>query len=140
MISVNFYDLKEIQENKLKYVVIVAKYKDKWIMVKHKKRKTWEVPGGHIEDGEGVEEAAKRELFEETGAKEVQLKAISIYSVCRTGENESFGQLYFGQVNKIEQLPESEIGEVKLFDKLPKDLTYPSIQPKLYKKVLEYLE
>lgn len=39
---------------------------DCWLMVLNKKR-GWEVPGGKIEDGEKIDEAALRELFEETG-------------------------------------------------------------------------
>lgn len=37
-----------------------------WIMVRHKNR-GWELPGGNIRRDESVEEAALRELFEETG-------------------------------------------------------------------------
>ena len=37
-----------------------------WIMVRHKNR-GWELLGGNIRIGESVEEAALRELFEETG-------------------------------------------------------------------------
>jgi 8-oxo-dGTP pyrophosphatase MutT (NUDIX family) len=35
--------------------------------------KTWVLPKGHVEEGESVEEAALREIFEETGLDNVQL-------------------------------------------------------------------
>lgn len=54
----------------LHYAVIVGKYEGKWVLCQHKKRTTWEVPGGHIEEGETPEEAARRELYEESGAQE----------------------------------------------------------------------
>ena len=39
---------------------------DAWLMVRHVER-GWELPGGAIRKGEAVDEAALRELFEETG-------------------------------------------------------------------------
>jgi len=44
------------------------------LLLKHKKLKTWLTPGGHLEEGEFLHQAAEREFFEETGLK---VKAIS---------------------------------------------------------------
>ena len=37
-------------------------------------------------------------------------------------------------------MPQFEISEIKLFDNIPNDLTYPLIQPFLHRKVLDFLE
>lgn len=41
----------------------------KILLVKHKKFEKWVQPGGHIEENETPEEAAVREVFEETGIR-----------------------------------------------------------------------
>ena len=51
----------------IKYVIIVARYKDSFVFCKHKDRTTYELPGGHVEEHEDILTAAKRELEEETG-------------------------------------------------------------------------
>lgn len=137
MIKVNFYDLNEELDSKLLYAVIMARYKDKWIFVRHKERTTWEIPGGHREENENINNTASRELFEETGAKNFDIKPVCIYSVDK-GEGETFGQLFCAEIAYLGELPDSEIGEIKLLDSIPKKLTYPLIQPHLFKKVEEY--
>ena len=47
---------------------VFAVYQGKWIFCRNKERTTWEHPSGWIEEGETPLEAAKRVLFEETGA------------------------------------------------------------------------
>ena len=62
-----------------KYVVICSYYQDKWLLSKHKKRDTWEMQGGHIEEGETPHDTAKRELYEESGVREADLYYICDY-------------------------------------------------------------
>ncbi|WP_035288872.1 NUDIX domain-containing protein [Clostridium sp. KNHs214] len=139
MLKVNFHQLGEINADKLLYAVIVARYNGQWIFVKHKERDTWEIPGGHREIDENINDTAARELFEETGAKEFILTPISIYSV-EKGDIESYGQLFYAEVQSLDNLPDYEIGKIEFFNDMPKKLTYPLIQPHLFKKVLTIVE
>ena len=74
------YDPEDtVQDSSIGFAVAAAKYQGKWILCRHKKRQTWECPGGHREAGETPVEAAKRELFEETGAVDFSLKPVCVY-------------------------------------------------------------
>ena len=137
--KISYYGLGSVDNDKLKYAVIVARHQNEWILVKHKERETWEIPGGKRELHEHISETAKRELFEETGAKSFDIVPICVYSVEQSPEDESFGVLFFADVYEMGQLPKSEIGEVSLFGSLPSPLTYPKIQPFLFTKVREEL-
>ena len=139
MITVNFLNLNTVEDSKLKFAVIMARYKEKWVFVKHNLRSTWEIPGGHREKNEDMNTTASRELVEETGAKDFKMTPVCIYSVNKDGI-ESFGQLFYSEIESLEDLPSSEIGEIRLFDKLPENLTYPLIQPYLFDKILQFIE
>lgn len=117
------------KETELRFVVIVCEMDGKWLYCRHKKRNTWEVPGGHIEVGETPEQAARRELYEETGAAEYRLFDLGVYCVEREGD-ESFGALFFARVSRLSPLPqEFEMSCVRLFSEPPTEQTYPQIQP-----------
>lgn len=135
---VEFCEIGQVDEHKLKFAVIVASYEDKWVFVKHKLRDTWEVPGGHREEGENINDTGKRELFEETGAKAFEIKPVCDYSVT-IETTQSYGRLFYSKIIELGDLPDLEIGEVKLFNGLPEKLTYPDIQPHLYKKILSFI-
>ena len=132
MVTVNFY--KDVEDRLLKFAVIISKYNGKWVFCKHKKRTTYECPGGHRENGETIEATAKRELWEETGAKTFALTPVCVYSVIKDGQ-ESFGMLYFAKIDSLGELPPLEIERIEFFDSLPSLWTYPDIQPVLFQKV-----
>jgi 8-oxo-dGTP diphosphatase len=140
MTEVNFYDPTYEPEAGMTYSVISAKFENKWIFVRHHKRTTFEIAGGHIENGETPFEAAGRELMEETGAIRFTLDCIATYSVKKDGET-GWGRLYFARVSELGLVPDiSEIAEVIFLDKIPDNPTHPDIQPFLFKKTLEYVE
>ena len=140
MTEVKFYHPHYNPGVKLTYSVISARYKDKWMFVRHHKRSTFEIAGGHIEEGESSDEAASRELTEETGALKFKIECIATYSVKKDGEK-GWGRLYYADVTVKGPVPDmSEIEEVVLLDKIPDHPTHPDIQPHLFRRTLEYLK
>lgn len=136
--KVNFYET--IDDTLLAFAVIVSKANGKWVFCKHKERDTYEVPGGHREKGETILQTAKRELIEETSAVLFHIQPICVYSVIgqtRVNESgeESYGMLYYADIEEFEDELHSEIEKVVLFDELPDQWTYPEIQPLLIAEV-----
>lgn len=132
MTVVKFYD--EIEDSLLKFAVIITKYQGEWVFCKHKDRDTLEVPGGHREPGENIEETARRELYEETGALRYTIDPLGIYSVTSPDSfdgEETFGKLFYAQVEEFEEELHSEIEKIVITDELPENWTYPEIQPEL---------
>lgn len=114
-----------------KYVVVCARYGDQWLLSRHKKRDTWETQGGHIEESETPLDAAKRELYEESGVTDAD-----IYPVCDYYGYDDFGHangvVFLAVIRSLGILPESEMKEARLFGTLPENLTYPNVSPLLY--------
>ena len=132
MTEVRFYE--EVDDERLKFAVILAKTEGKWVFCKHRERETYEVPGGHREPGEAILDTAKRELYEETGALDYMLRPVCVYSVTRTGElgpEETFGMLYAAEISAFEGELHSEIEKILVTERLVENWTYPLIQPKL---------
>ena len=126
--KVSFYE--SVAEHDLKFAVIISRYLKQWVFCKHKQRKTFEIPGGHRENGESIEACARRELYEETGAVTYTLERFCDYGVVeKTGSQESFGTIFYAEIEKMADLPDSEIEKIFLSKELPECWTYPEIQP-----------
>lgn len=116
-----------------KYVVIFSEYQGKILLSKHRNRATWETQGGHIEPGETPLEAAKRELFEESGAVDFQITPVFDYWAGEDGtDNWANGMVFRARIHRLGSLPQSEMAQVGGFDSLPENLTYPQITPVLF--------
>ena len=129
---VRFYEAAD--DSLLKFAVIIAEYQGKQVWCKHKERDTYEIPGGHREAGERIDDTARRELAEETGAIAFEIEPVCVYSVTAPDNfdgRETFGMLYHAVITKLSKELYSEIERIELFDDMPEKLTYPDIQPKL---------
>lgn len=115
-----------------KYVMVFSRYQGKYLLSRHKERTTWEIQGGHIEPGETPLQAARRELFEESGAVRYRMEPLFD---CRA-ENvrgEANGVVFAAEIEELGPLPQSEMAEVRTWEELPENLTYPDLTMALWK-------
>ncbi|HLI46540.1 MAG TPA: NUDIX hydrolase [Geobacterales bacterium] len=67
------------------FCIIVPLFKDRFVMIENYRypadRYSLEFPAGHLEEGEDIFQAAKRELLEETGYEAKQFKYLGWYYV-----------------------------------------------------------
>lgn len=115
-----------------KFVVILSHMDGKYVLSRHKDRATWETQGGHIEPGETPLEAAKRELWEESGAEEYTIEPLFDYWAT-DDIGSATGAVFRAEITKLGSIPEgSEMAEVRLFDTLPEVFTYTYISTVLF--------
>jgi len=92
---------KDAFEEESKHVLVISKYGKGWLLTNHKKRGL-EFPGGKREAGETLEEAAKREAYEETGSIFSTLQYLAAYKVF--DEKGPFVKtVFWGQVKELKQ-------------------------------------
>lgn len=111
----------------ISFVVIFASYQGKWVYCWHKKRKSYEHPAGHVEPGETPMQAARRELYEESGIVDCKLLPMWDYEyIWENGEGRNNGRVYYAEVNSLGDMPESEMNHIRLYDSVPENYTYDS--------------
>ena len=104
-----------------KFAYVIAFKGEKFVMVWHRDR-AWEMPGGRLLPHETHEQAAVREFFEETG--------MSIEVIGRLRIDHKGGRVFVALVNgQVAKGPsEYNIMEVKEFDELPDELSFPLVE------------
>lgn len=117
----------------LRFVVVCSFYGDKRLLSYHTRHRAWETQGGHIEPGESPEEAARRELYEESGVRDARLIPVCDY-YAYDSEGASNGRVFAAVIDRLGELPPLEMSRVQLFDALPENLTYPLVTPALFRE------
>ncbi len=106
-----------------KHVWVVCKYKDQWLLTKHKERGL-EFPGGKVEDGETAEQGAIREIQEETGGVIDSIHYIGQYYVAGKKEH-VIKNVYFAKIKQlIEQHTYFETEGPVLLKEIPKNVRH----------------
>ena len=119
-----------------KYVVVASRYQGKILLSRHRDRTTWETQGGHIEPGESPLDTARRELYEESGAVDFEIRPVFDYWAGDERGSAS-GVVFLADIRELGPMPDSEMAEVRTFEKLPENVTYPAITPKIFRALEE---
>ena len=114
-----------------KYVVVCTYFGGCMVLSRHRDRTTWETQGGHIEPGKAPLDAAKRELYEESGVTDAEIIPICDY-YGYDSQSHANGMVFLARVRSMGPLPGYEMRERGVFAALPGELTYPNATPRLF--------
>lgn len=106
-----------------RHVFVISRFKDQWLLTKHKDRGL-EFPGGKVEKGEIAEQAAIREVMEETGGTVDVIRYIGQYLVVGKGDT-IIKNVYVARINAlIGQDTYYETDGPVLLDEIPHDVKH----------------
>ena len=122
----------------LLFVVVCSFYRGQFLLSYHSSHHAWETQGGHIEEGESPDEAARRELYEESGVQDCEILPVCDYHAFDSKGSAS-GRVYAAVVHSLDVLPPYEMSRIQAFDTLPDHLTYPFVTPVLFQEAQKIL-
>ncbi len=87
----------------LTWAMVVVKKGDRYLLMHNSNRLQWECPGGGIELGETVEEAAIREVMEEASQHAINLKCHAVFKLhLKHHDRSEYGALYSGTFDELQ--------------------------------------
>lgn len=116
--EVNLSFTKNPFSNEPKHVWVLCRLRHQWLLTNHRERGL-EFPGGKVEEGETPEEAAIREVGEETGGKIEYIQYIGQYKVFGKGKT-IVKNIYYAVIDEL--VPQENYFETKgpvLLDRIP---------------------
>lgn len=131
-----FSDIKKrLKETDISFCVIIAFYKKSVVLIKKSNLSTFECPCGYKKKNETTLKAAKRVLFEKTGAKDFVIRYKGIYPDISKGEE--YGKYYYADIKSFDRLKGSAADEMRCFNLLPPDelFSYPQINKMLINQI-----
>ncbi|MBN8209454.1 nucleoside triphosphatase YtkD [Bacillus sp. NTK071] len=104
-----------------KHVWVICRLDEQWLLTEHSRRGI-EFPGGKVEEGETAEDAAVREVYEETGGVVSNLRYIGQYRVEGKGGTIIKNVYYADIEHLVDKEDYLETRGPVLLKHLPKDL------------------
>ena len=97
---------------------MAIRHENNFLLVHHRQRDSWELPGGHIEGAESARDCAVPELFEETGQRVEHLDFRAVLKYRAEPDNRIYyGTLYSGELSSPAPFRENEeILEITFWD------------------------
>lgn len=100
------------------HVSVVIQWDDGILLVQEGKQENlgrWNLPGGHLENGETLTAGALREVWEETGLNAVLQDLVGIYTTIRPPHYHAIRFVFRAQVEAGEPSPGDDILAVRAF-------------------------
>lgn len=104
-----------------RHVLVISKFKGQWLLTEHGERGL-EFPGGKAESGESLEDAAVREVYEETGGIAVELEWFAEYLV--EAEKPFCKTVFIAGISSMNDVELMETNGAVLVDRLDPDSSY----------------
>lgn len=137
----------EISKVNQSYGVVLNEKKE--VLLVSKDRKSWNLPGGHVESGEGLVETLIREVFEESAVriKEDSIRPFFFQKVYKAGNRSNIETIqvrYLANADSVGKFKMDPGGEVRYqrwvcVKDIPEYLDWGGLESVMVKKITEHI-